>query len=110
MPWDDSFVRALLAAWESGDAVAPLDPRLPPPAARELLKSLRPTHVAGADGEVVTLDGGIPTELGDALVVATSGSSGSPKAVVLTAEAVSQSAEATSRRLSVDPSRDKWLA
>jgi o-succinylbenzoate---CoA ligase len=110
MPRDDGFVRALLAAWESGDAVAPLDPRLPPPAARELLESLRPTHVAGADGEVVSLDGGIPTEPGDALVVATSGSSGSPKAVVLTAEAVSQSAEATSRRLSVDPKRDKWLA
>jgi O-succinylbenzoic acid--CoA ligase len=110
MPWDDGFVRALLAAWESGDAVAPLDPRLPPPAARELLESLRPTHVAGPDGGLVRLDGGIPTEPGDALVVATSGSSGSPKAVVLTAEAVSQSAEATSRRLLVDPSRDKWLA
>jgi o-succinylbenzoate---CoA ligase len=110
MPWDMGFVEALLAAWDAGDAVAPLDPRLPPPAARELVAALRPTHIAGPDGTITSLDGGIPSEPGDALVIATSGSSAAPKAVVLTREAVSESAKATSRRLGVDPARDKWLA
>jgi len=52
----------------------------------------------------------MPTEVGDALVVATSGSGSAPKAVVLTEAAVRASAEMTSRRLEVDQSRDKWLA
>ncbi len=37
------------------------------------------------------------------LVMATSGTSGDPKGVVLTHAAVAASAEATSRRLAVDP-------
>jgi O-succinylbenzoic acid--CoA ligase len=49
-------------------------------------------------------------EDGDALVVATSGSTGTPKGVVLTHDAVAASATATSRRLAVDPARDRWLA
>ncbi len=110
LPWGDGFVRALELAWASGDAVAPLDPRLPPPAALELVSAIRPTHVVGPDGERVALDDGIPAEPGDALVVATSGSGAAPKAVVLTDVAVRESAEQTSRRLEVDPGRDKWLA
>jgi o-succinylbenzoate---CoA ligase len=51
-----------------------------------------------------------PTEEGDALVVATSGTTGEPKAVVLTHAAVEASARATSARLGVDPGRDRWLA
>jgi o-succinylbenzoate---CoA ligase len=47
---------------------------------------------------------------GDALVVATSGTTGDPKCVVLTHDAVRASAEATSARLGVDPDRDRWLA
>src|SRR3954452_1242492 len=38
---DDRFVPALLAAWENGDAVLPVDPRLPRPARAALLASLR---------------------------------------------------------------------
>src|SRR5579875_3495226 len=40
----------------------------------------------------------------------TSGSSGEPKGVVLTHDAVAASARATSERLGVDPSRHRWLA
>jgi O-succinylbenzoic acid--CoA ligase len=51
-----------------------------------------------------------PVAAGDALVVATSGTTGAPKGVVLTHDAVRASALATSRRLNVDPSTDVWLA
>jgi O-succinylbenzoic acid--CoA ligase len=53
---------------------------------------------------------GVPVEDGDALVVATSGTSGQPKGVVLTHDAVSSSAWATSERLATDPGRHTWLA
>ena len=55
------------------------------------------------------LEGGRGVEDGDALVVATSGSTGAPRAVVLTHDAVVASATATSARLAVDPSADRWL-
>ena len=46
----------------------------------------------------------------DALVVLTSGTTGEPKAAVLTHDAVAASARATSTRLAVDPTSDRWLA
>jgi O-succinylbenzoic acid--CoA ligase len=89
------FVDRLRHAWGAGDAVLPLDPRLPPPARQRVLAAARPEE---------------PVADGDALVVATSGTSGDPKAVVLTHDAVDASARATSRRLGVDPASDRWLA
>ena len=50
-----------------------------------------------------------PVDDGDALVVATSGTSGEPKGVVLTHDAVRASAVTTSARLGVDRD-DVWLA
>jgi o-succinylbenzoate---CoA ligase len=90
-----AFVDALRRAWDGGDAVLPLDPRLPAPARDRLLAAARP---------------GEPVADGDALVVATSGTTGEPKAAVLTHDAVAASARATSARLGVDPGRDRWLA
>ena len=96
--------------WDTGDAVAPLDPRLPPPARRKSLGVLAPTRLVASDGEVVRLSGGIPVEEGDAVVIATSGSAGAPRGVVLTHAAVEASARATSARLAIDPVRHHWLA
>lgn len=90
-----AFVDGLTRAWADGDAVLPLDPRLPAPARAAVLATARPDD---------------PVEDGDALVVATSGTSGEPKLAVLTHDAVNASARATSERLDVDPSRDRWLA
>ena len=104
------FVDALRAIWDTGDAAAPLDPRLPPIAKRLLLDALRPTRIVSSDGEQRKLPDGIPVEAGDALVVATSGTSGQPKGVVLTHEAVAASAAATTARLEIDPARHAWLA
>jgi O-succinylbenzoic acid--CoA ligase len=90
-----AFVERLRRAWDDGDAVFPLDPRLPPEARRAVLATARPQE---------------PISDGDALVVATSGTTGEPKAAVLTHDAVSASARATSARLGVDAASDRWLA
>jgi len=90
-----AFVDALERAWEAGDAVLPVDTRLPQPAVDQLLDSMRI---------------GEPVEDGDALVVATSGSSGDPKGAVLTHDAIRSSAIATTTRLGVDAATDSWLA
>lgn len=104
------FVDALRAIWDTGDAAAPLDPRLPPAARRVMLDALRPTRIVGSDGEQHALPDGFGVEEGDALVVASSGTAGQPKGVVLTHEAVVASARATTQRLAVDPGRHSWLA
>ncbi len=109
LPAGPGFVDALRAAWDAGDAVLPLDRRLPRPAVDALLDSLRPTVVVDGDG-LHRRAGGRPTEPGDALVVATSGTTGEPKGVVLTHDAVRTSAAATSARLAVDPGVDRWVA
>jgi O-succinylbenzoic acid--CoA ligase len=109
LPPGRGFVDALRAVWDTGDAAAPLDPRLPPAAARELLAAIAPTRIVGADGAIVRLDGGLPAAPGDALVLATSGSGGRPRGVVLTHSAVAASARLTSARLGVDPSSHRWL-
>jgi len=110
LPGGVGFVDALQAIWDTGDAAAPLDPRLPLVARNAMLDALRPTRIVGSDGEQHALSGGLPVEEGDALVVATSGTSGQPKGVVLTHDAIAASARATSVRLGIDPSRHAWLA
>jgi O-succinylbenzoic acid--CoA ligase len=92
---DAGFVAGLRRAWDAGDAVLPLDHRLPGPARTRVLGHLR---------------AGDRIEVGDALVVATSGSTGEPKGVVLTHEAVRASADAGNAALGVDPASDHWLA
>ncbi len=109
LPGGPAFVEALVGAWEAGEAVAPLDRRLAPPARRALLAVLRPAWVLGPEGRR-RYGAGLEVETGDALVMATSGSTGQPKGVVLTHDAVAASARATSARLGVDPGRHRWLA
>jgi o-succinylbenzoate---CoA ligase len=103
------FVAALTAAWEAGDAVAPVDQRLAPPARQRLYEALAPAWVVTAAGRHHRA-GGRPVQDGDALVVTTSGSTGEPRGVVLTHDAVLASAQATTARLGVDPGRHRWLA
>jgi o-succinylbenzoate---CoA ligase len=110
LPGGMGFVDALRAIWDTGDAAAPLDPRLPAAARLAMIDALRPTRIVGSDGEQHALADGVPAEEGDALVVTTSGTSAQPKGVVLTQEAVAASASATTARLGLDPSRHSWLA
>ncbi|MDQ2650013.1 MAG: AMP-binding protein [Actinomycetota bacterium] len=90
-----AFVDELRAVWAAGDAAMPLDPRWPDAARRAALGAARPD---------------VPVLPGDALVLTTSGTSGDPKAVVLTHDALEASSTATSARLQADPASDRWLA
>ena len=108
LPGSPDFVHALQSVWERGDAVFPLDRRLPVAAQRSMLQGFGVATVISEDGETALSDGE-PVEPGDALVIATSGSSGPPKAAVLTHAAVEASARATSERLQVTDN-DHWLA
>jgi o-succinylbenzoate---CoA ligase len=108
MPGGPGFVDTLRRAWDDGDAVLPVDQRLPIAAKTALVDRLGAGAVLDTDGEA-RLAGGVPVEDGDAIVVATSGSSGEQKGVVLTHAAIAASAVATSRRLAVTAD-DHWLA
>lgn len=110
LPGGPDFVTALQRVWAAGDAIFPLDDRLPAAERAAVLDAMAPSAIIGADGERRSLDGGRPVEDGDAVVLATSGTTGLPKGVVLTHDAVAASARATSSVIDVDPSADRWLA
>ncbi|MCW2880282.1 MAG: Acyl-CoA synthetase (AMP-forming)/AMP-acid ligase II-like protein [Sphaerisporangium sp.] len=90
-----------------GPAVLPLAPDLPGPALRATLAALRPTHVVTSEG-VRPSPGGVPARDGTAVIIATSGSTGEPKGVELSAAALTASASASLRRLSAGPG-ERWL-
>jgi O-succinylbenzoic acid--CoA ligase len=106
LPGGDRFVDAVARAWDAGDAVLPLDPGAPRAHTDRLLRALRPTHVIESDGERRTLDGGEPVRDDDALVIATSGTTGEPKGVVHTRRGVEQAAYATATATGV--ADDTW--
>lgn len=108
MPTDGAWVDTVRRVWDRGDAVLPVDQRLPRPAKAALFAALRPHEVVSAHGDS-RFDDALDTEPGDALVIATSGSTGTPKGVVHTMDSLVASARATSRAL--DPREgDAWLA
>ncbi len=109
LPGGPAFVDELQRVWSSGDAALPVDQRLPISAKVDLCGRLGAGILVDGTGERHVLDHGHEVERGDALVVATSGSTGAPKGVVLTHDAVAASAAATSARLGV-AADDHWLA
>jgi O-succinylbenzoic acid--CoA ligase len=109
LPAGDAFVAAMRRVWDDGDAILPVDPRLPAPAVERLLASLRPSAVIDETGTRTRRADGHPVHDGDALVIATSGSTGEPKGVIHTHDSIAASARATSGALEVDPTTDRWL-
>lgn len=109
LPGGEAFLHALQRIWDAGDSVLPLDQRLTPRAKQRVLDAMGASAVLDGTGRT-RLPGGEPVEEGDALVMATSGTTGDPKGVVLTHAAIEASARATSARLGVDPDRHRWLA
>lgn len=109
MPGGPGFVDALRRVWDAGDVAFPLDLRLPEAQRAAVLAAMAPAAIVEADGERRALPGGRPVEPGDAVVLATSGTTGAPKGVVLTHDAVAASARATSARIGA-ATDDHWLA
>ncbi len=109
VPPGPAWVDALHRIWDGGDAVAPVDPVAPATHRSQLLAAIRPTAVVEADGARRTLEGGEPSAEGDAVVMTTSGTSGSPKAVVLTRDAVEAAGRSTAAGCGADE-RSTWLA
>lgn len=109
MPGDAKFVTAMKRIWDAGDAVFPVDQRLPVEARTTHLEAMAPSAIIDANGTETKMSGGHPVEAGDALVIATSGSTGLPKGVVLTHDSIAASAAASNHRLGTMPN-DHWLA
>jgi o-succinylbenzoate---CoA ligase len=110
----DELLEALSAALEgTGAAIMPLDPALPHARLSELIIAFRPSAIVRRDGlERVDAYQGVDEDV--AVVLATSGSTGVPKAAELTADALLASARASLARLAVSgvnagAERGRWL-
>jgi O-succinylbenzoic acid--CoA ligase len=97
----------LSRAWEDGLAVLPVDPALPVSEIRRMLDELRPSVLIDSEGRHV-LSGGIPVSDQVALVVTTSGTSGSSKGVELSHAALEHSARAVMAVLRAGEG-ERWL-
>ena len=102
------FVERLQRIWDEGNACLPVDLRLPAAARAALLSRMRPAAIID-EGQRTDLRHSVPVEAGDALVMSTSGTTGAAKGVVLTHDAVSAAAWATSAAVDADPTQDTWL-
>ncbi len=102
------FVKVLRRLWDEGAAVYPLDLRYPPAVRAAVLGRVRPTEVWDERGRR-PWPGGVPAADGDAVVLATSGTTADPKGVVLTHAALEHAARLTSEAVAADPERDMWL-
>ncbi|MEE8600900.1 class I adenylate-forming enzyme family protein [Euzebya tangerina] len=92
----------LEAAWDGGPAILPLDPRLPLKRRSALLAGVNPGAVVKPDGPV-TLPFGVDVPDDVVAVVPTSGSTGHPKAVMLTRHALEASVRRGLDRTDADP-------
>ena len=93
----------------SGPAIAPLDARLPEARLAELLAALAPGTVEDREGVTTARSGqkkGVAE--GTAVIVPTSGSTGAPKGVELSAAALRHSARASLARIGARPG-ERWL-
>ncbi len=107
LPCGDLFLSNVKDAWDAGDAVLPLDQRFPHEMKERIVKQFGASIVISERGE--SLVSGTAVESEDALVITTSGTSASPKGVVLSHEALTASSQMTSSALSVDHDSDVWL-
>ena len=105
-----SLIEPLAAALDgSGPAILPLDAGLPESRLQQLLDAFRPGAVRGAGGDTTIRPDGQEVSAGTAVIIGTSGSTGAPKGVELSAAALLASARASLARCGARPG-DRWLA
>jgi O-succinylbenzoic acid--CoA ligase len=99
--------QAVRRAWDDGRAVLLLDQRAPAPERLRAMAEARPTHLLDPTG-VRALPGGEPVAPEVAAVVATSGTTGDPRAVELTWAGLRAAVTGTARALGAEAG-DRWL-
>jgi O-succinylbenzoic acid--CoA ligase len=92
----------------TGPAILPVDASLPAARISQLIDAFQPNLVTGADGGTRTRSVAPATDPGTAVVIGTSGSTGEPKGVELSAAALSHSARASLSRVGARPG-ERWL-
>jgi O-succinylbenzoic acid--CoA ligase len=104
------LVDLLAAALDgSGPAILPLDAGLPRARLAELMAAFAPDTVEDSDGVTTARSGpGIGVEESTAVIIGTSGSTGAPKGVELSAAALLHSARASLARVDARPGQ-RWL-
>ena len=108
MPASKTFVDLVQRAWSNGDAILPIDQRLRPSGKKMLLDTMAPSEVIDASFTASSLPNGRPMQDGDALVIASSGSTGAPKGIIHTHSSLLAGAQASASRLQLT-SDDHWL-
>jgi o-succinylbenzoate---CoA ligase len=101
----DPLARALDG---TGPAILPLDAGLPAPRLRQLIDVFKPDAVVTPDGVSALRSDADKTAPDTAVIIATSGSTGEPKGVELSAAALLHSARASLARLGARPG-ERWL-
>jgi O-succinylbenzoic acid--CoA ligase len=111
MPPGPRWVQVLRDGWSAGAAVMPIDHRLPAARVRDLIARGKPTVIAldGPRERLERLRDGVPVDDDVRLVVATSGTAGTPKLAELTEAALTAAVGSSGARIGAGPG-DPWLA
>lgn len=112
LPASDQLLQAINEAWSRHDVILPLDQRMPVGARRRLASELGADIVIGPDGSERAPQHAhdlVPLQPDDALIIATSGTTGRPKGVVHTHTSLRTHATMVGQRLNLDAADHWWL-
>jgi o-succinylbenzoate---CoA ligase len=103
------LIEPLAAALDgTGPAILPIDATLPPDKVRQLIEAFQPNVVIGTDGAAARRAGTPGVTPDTAVIIGTSGSTGEPKGVELSAAALTHSARVSLSRVGAR-SGERWL-